>query len=179
MGVKLAAASGGSIELVPTNTASTFTVTVPAVTGTLVLTTQLLPAGTIIWFGASTAPTGYLKANGAAVSRTTYADLFTAIGTTFGVGDGTTTFNVPDMRGYFARGWVDNGSVDSGRAFGSTQTDAFASHTHTVGVVNSASNGAGDMGLTAAGANTTRTSSSAGGTETRPVNVAFLSCIKY
>lgn len=180
MGVKLAAASGGSIELVPTNTASTFTVTVPASTGTMVLTsTATVLTGAVNFFAMSTTPSGWLKANGAAISRTTYADLFTAIGTTFGVGDGSTTFNVPDMRGYFPRGWVDNGSVDSGRAFGSTQTDAFASHTHTYGVVNSASDGAGDPRLSAAGANTTRTTNSTGGTETRPYNVAFLACIKY
>lgn len=135
--------------------------------------------GSVIFFARNTAPTGWLKANGAAVSRTTYATLFTAIGTTFGVGDGTTTFNVPDMRGYFSRGWVDDGSVDSGRTFGSTQTDAFASHTHTYGVVNSASDGAGDPRLSATGANTTRTTNSTGGTETRPVNVALLACIKF
>jgi microcystin-dependent protein len=48
---------------------------------------------------ANTAPTGWLLCNGSAVSRTTYADLFTAIGTTYGVGDGSTTFNIPDLRG--------------------------------------------------------------------------------
>jgi phage-related tail fiber protein len=182
MGVKLAAASGGSIELVPTNTASTFTVTVPAVTGTLALTTQLLPAGTIIWFGASTAPTGYLKANGAAVSRTTYADLFTAIGTTFGVGDGSTTFNVPDGRGEFFRGWDDGRGVDSGRAFGSTQTDVIKNHTHTLnaaicddgGVVYNVSGGGRGSAVYATGNN-----SSGSSVETRPRNLALLACIKF
>jgi phage-related tail fiber protein len=72
-------------------------------------------------FAANTAPTGYVKANGAAISRSTYSTLFAAIGTTFGTGDGSTTFNVPDMRGEFPRGWDDGRGVDSGRAFGSAQ----------------------------------------------------------
>lgn len=55
-------------------------------------------AGTIIAFGGSTAPDGFLSCDGSAVSRTTYADLFTAISTTWGVGDGSTTFNLPDLR---------------------------------------------------------------------------------
>ena len=73
-----------------------------------------MPAGAVIFVAMDTAPSGYLKANGDAISRTTYADLFTAIGTTFGVGDGSTTFNLPDMRGEFARRWDDGRGVDSG-----------------------------------------------------------------
>lgn len=57
------------------------------------------PAGSILMYGAAAAPTGYLLCNGAAVSRATYADLFAAIGTTYGAGDGSTTFNVPDFVG--------------------------------------------------------------------------------
>lgn len=55
--------------------------------------------GTILPFGNPSTPTGWLRCDGSAVSRTTYADLFTAIGTTWGAGDGSTTFNVPDLRG--------------------------------------------------------------------------------
>lgn len=58
-----------------------------------------LSAGSLIAYAGATPPDGYLNCNGAAVSRTTYADLFTAIGTTWGTGDGSTTFNVPDLRG--------------------------------------------------------------------------------
>lgn len=65
----------------------------------LYLFTNLLPAGSIVQFGATTAPAGWLLCDGAAVSRTTYAVLFAAIGTTWGTGDGSTTFNVPDHRG--------------------------------------------------------------------------------
>jgi phage-related tail fiber protein len=77
--------------------------------------------GEVCWFARSTAPAGFLKANGAAVSRTTYAALFAAIGTTWGAGDGSTTFNVPDLRGEFVRGFDDGRGVDSGRSFGSAQ----------------------------------------------------------
>ena len=59
----------------------------------------LNPSGAMVMFGGASAPTGWLLCDGAAVSRATYATLFAAIGTTWGVGDGSTTFNVPDMRG--------------------------------------------------------------------------------
>ena len=74
--------------------------------------------GLIAYFATNSAPTGWLKANGAAVSCTTYAKLFAKIGTTFGAGDGSTTFNLPDLRGEFIRGFDDGRGVDSGRAFG-------------------------------------------------------------
>lgn len=60
--------------------------------------------GLIQMYGGATAPTGWLLCNGAAVSRTTYAALFAVISTTFGVGDNSTTFNVPDFRGIFPKG---------------------------------------------------------------------------
>lgn len=87
--------------------------------------------GKISMFARSTAPSGYLKCNGAAISRTTYAALFSAIGTTFGAGDGSTTFNIPDLRGEFIRGWDDARGVDSGRVFGGWQDGQNVSHTHT------------------------------------------------
>lgn len=84
-------------------------------------TRQMAPPGLVAHFARNSAPTGWLKANGAAVSRTAYADLFAAIGTTFGAGDGFNTFNLPDLRAEFIRGWDDGRGVDSGRAFGSQQ----------------------------------------------------------
>lgn len=57
------------------------------------------PTGSIVMYGASTPPTGWLSCNGQAVSRTTYADLFAVIGTTYGIGDGSTTFNLPNFGG--------------------------------------------------------------------------------
>jgi phage-related tail fiber protein len=80
-----------------------------------------IPSGSVIHVAMNTAPSGYLKANGAAVSRTTYAALFAAIGTIFGAGDGSTTFNLPDLRGEFLRGWDDGRGVDAGRVLGAGQ----------------------------------------------------------
>jgi len=85
-----------------------------------------MPVGAVFAFASAVAPTGYLLCNGQAVSRTTYAALFAAIGTTFGSGDSATTFNVPDMRDWFVRGKGDS------RTLGSTQTGAIQSHTHVV-----------------------------------------------
>jgi len=133
------------------------------------------PAGSVSFFARNSAPTGYLKANGAAISRTTYATLFTAIGTTFGVGDGSTTFNLPDLRGEFLRGWDDSRGVDSGRTFGSSQTDDLKSHTHTA-LANSGQLGSGGGSNYLGQPNGT---GATGGTETRPRNVALLACIKY
>ena len=63
-----------------------------------------VPVGTVEYFATATPPAGYLKADGAAVGRETYPDLFAAIGTAFGEGDGSTTFNLPDLIGQFAQG---------------------------------------------------------------------------
>lgn len=84
-------------------------------------TRQMAPAGLVGVFARNTAPAGWLKANGAAVSRTAYADLYAAIGTRYGAGDGINTFNLPDLRGEFIRGWDDGRGVDASRTFGSAQ----------------------------------------------------------
>jgi phage-related tail fiber protein len=158
-----------------------------------------VPAGSIQFFAGSSAPTGYLKANGALISRTTYADLFTAIGTTFGVGDGSTTFALPDLRGEFARGWDDGREVDSGRAFGSAQADAFQGHKHQMDRLvplrlgfdggidfSSAASNPNDCTLydfasemQAAPVTDGTNGTPRTGTETRPRNIALLACIKY
>jgi len=149
------------------------------------------PIGTVIWFAGSSAPTGYLKANGDAItngSGTTqnisadFSALYAIVGA-----------NLPDLRGEFIRGWADDRSVDSGRAIRSTQSDEFKNHQHLFG---------GDDNLGAAGGYTNVGSSYAydmvsssngnsrhyrtkdnntnyGGNETRPRNVALLACIKY
>lgn len=156
-----------------------------------------LPPGSVLYFAANSAPSGFLEANGAAVSRTTYAALFAAIGTTFGAGDGSTTFNLPDLRGEFVRGWDDGRNVDAGRAFGSAQTDAFQGHWHRItdtggGSVEISTNqvtGSGGSSrpvtASATGTNAVREAVSDGvnGTpriaaETRPRNVALMAIIK-
>lgn len=99
-----------------------------------------VPPGTLISFAGAGLPDGYLKANGAAVSRTAYAALYAAIGTAYGAGDGATTFNVPEARGVFLRGWDDGRGVDVGRVLGSNQDDAERAHKH-VAPVNDTSSG--------------------------------------
>lgn len=170
----------------------------------LALQSLLMPTATVIHVATATAPAGFLKANGAAVSRSTYANLFAKIGTTYGAGDGSTTFNLPDLRGEFIRSLDDGRNVDVGRAIGSAQAGQNASHTHTG---TTASNGAhthtydiaftdtsrtytmpdggsaqdyGDGTTHSSGAHThTFTTAASGGTETRPRNVALLACIKF
>jgi hypothetical protein len=147
--------------------------------------TDLTPAGTVIYTARTTAPTGYLKANGAAVSRTTYATLFAAIGTLYGIGDGSTTFNLPDLRGEFVRGFDDGRGVDTGRTMGSTQAQSYQSHSHPIssGAVLSGFD-AGESGSLRSGSGGAGSSPAyqstdlAGGTETRPRNIALLGCIK-
>ena len=72
------------------------------------------PIGTINAYGGATAPDGWMLCQGQAISRTDYADLFNVIGTSFGSGDGSTTFNVPDLRGEFLRGSGTNSHTNQG-----------------------------------------------------------------
>ena len=161
-----------------------------------VRSTGFVPVGAVLYFSASTSPSGYLIANGAAVPNgigtvqgvtADFSVLYAILGTTYGVA-GT----LPDLRGQFVRSWVAGGTTDSGRVFGSVQSDAFQGHSHSangpsgptgspysvpllggnlqagtsnVYAVNMASDGVNGVPRTAA--------------ETRPTNVALLACIKY
>ena len=89
-----------------------------------------VPPGQIADFGGTTAPTGWLICDGQAVSRTTYAALFAYIGTTWGVGDGITTFNVPGLQSYFRR--HRDGNASFAGAVGNKRNPANLSHTHNV-----------------------------------------------
>lgn len=129
------------------------------------------------FFACATPPPGYLKANGALVSRTAYATLFAAIGTRFGAGDGSTTFALPDLRGEFIRGFDDARGVDVNRVLGSFQAQDIQPHTHTV--YSSGNNTSYGYQGTGSGPGVYVATSSAGVTETRPRNVALLACIKY
>ena len=135
-----------------------------------------VPTGSVFTMATTTVPSGYLECDGAAVSRTTYADLFAAIGTTWGAGNGSSTFNVPDLRGEFVRGWDNGRGVDDSRTFGSFQADEFRSHTHPY----DASRGGSDYGGAnpASGSPSSGTTGSAGGAETRPRNIAMMYVIK-
>lgn len=151
-----------------------------------------VPAGTISYFAASSLPTGYIKANGATISRTTYAALFSAIGTTYGAGDGSTTFKLPDLRGEFLRGWDDGRGVDSGRGFGTAQLDAFQGHGHDLsypytgafgGTLNTTLQTQLVSGIRSNYATDPQELGSYGtprlANETRARNIALLACIKY
>ena len=154
---------------------------------------DVLPSGIVHSFAGSSAPQGYFLCDGSTVSRTTYAKLFAAIGTSSGIGDGSTTFNLPDYRGRFLRG-VDgvagndpdklsrtavNGG-NSGNAVGSVQADQFASHSHTVGVyVISNLNGPFPNGQNNGSLFSNFGTSGAGGNETRPKNAYVQYIIKY
>ncbi len=148
---------------------------------TTAFTAATVPTGSVLAFAAASVPADYLACNGALVSRSTYAALFAVLGTTYGAGDGATTFALPDLRGEFIRG-LDNGrGVDNGRALGSAQADELETHTHTTTFNNThaASNGEGYVtGANSSNGQFTATSSSTGGTETRPRNVAMSYIIK-
>ena len=201
----------------PATVAANLTLTLPAADGSSgqALTTDGsgalafatiggVPTGAVFHFAASTAPTGFLPANGSLRSRTTFAALFAVIGTTYGSGDGSTTFNLPDLRGEFIRGWADDRAVDTGRAFGSAQAYATArpqtttpskllsdgtttalesaANPSAIGFVRTSNTGesitAGSIDSTGSGTEMDVINAVAGDAETRPRNVALLACIK-
>ncbi len=158
--------------------------------------------GTVFWFAGMTAPEGALVCNGAAISRVGYAELFSVIGTTYGAGDGSTTFNIPDLRGEFIRGWDNGRGVDAERAFGSTQTGSIGAFdasaqlqpaAHIVGYENGEANARNGLGydrinksdypgITQIGFGPGTTMGLGDGLYmgvTRPRNVALLPCIQY
>ena len=142
--------------------------------------------GMVSPFAMNSAPSGWLACSGQSVSRITYAKLFAKIGTTFGTGDGSTTFKLPDMRGEFIRGFDGGRGVDTGRDFGSNQADEFSSHNHNIkmggdanAVVPTNTNNAVTTSVDGGGIYGSIQISSVGGTETRPRNIAMLYCIKY
>lgn len=147
------------------------------------------PAGTMISKASGVIPDGFLECNGAAISRALYADLFADIGTSWGAGDGSTTFNIPDMRGEFPRGWDNGRGVDLGRAIGASQAEEYKSHNHS-GTFRSTNQAysfvkAGTTGvpstMTAYNSPVNKTSNvpAQGGAETRPRNMAVMYLIKY
>jgi microcystin-dependent protein len=145
------------------------------------------PPGAIISFATSSPPTGWIECNGASLSRAVYTDLFAAIGAVFGAGNGSTTFDLPDLRGEFIRGFDNGRGVDLGRSIGTVQSHAVELHTHYLeswasqtgdGAANPRNAGYGSAGPYG---NTIPTKTQTGNTasETRPRNVAMLFCIKY
>lgn len=167
-------------------------------------TSSIVPAGSIIAYGGSTAPAGWLLCNGNAVSRTTYSALFAAIGTAHGSGNGSSTFNLPDYQGRFLRGVANSSTLDPdsasrtamstggnpGNQVGSVQGDIFRSHNHSSNMAYHGGNGdgsqpslylagVGEISYGAGSIGNKDVSSSAGGNETRPVNAYVNWIIKY
>jgi hypothetical protein len=130
-----------------------------------------IPAGTIIQYAGTTAPTGYLlcPTSATTVSRTTYATLFAAIGTTWGAGDGSTTFNIPAFTADFA-------PIQANSNVGTTSTGSVIAHTHTI-VTGGIAGGTG-FGLST-NSTSTYTTSSTGGTNNLAAGARVLFCIKY
>lgn len=183
----------------------------PAVSGALLTnlpTTGHAPIGAVVDWLNATPPTNWLECDGSAISRTTYSDLFALLSTTFGAGDGSTTFNLPDFRGEFIRGWDNGKGTDTGRTLGSYQADSIKAHTHDAGTLATASSGSHSHSLThitgvntgsgslkgpstnigdtaetttSAGAHTHTISgatASSGSTETRPRNISAMKIIR-
>jgi len=157
-----------------------------------------VPVGTVIACASDKVPDGFLECNGAAVSRSTYSALFNVIGTTYGSGDGKTTFNLPDLRGEFIRGWDHGRGVDPNRGIGTNQGDAARNIKATAGVkddgmkehlsgpfydaggfsYDAQSHGSGNGWIL--GFDLSRIGSSYPvANENRPRNVAVMFCIKY
>lgn len=149
--------------------------------------------GSVKMWPTATAPSGWLECNGAAVSRATYSALFAIISDDYGAGDGSTTFNLPDMRGRFARGWAhgstndpdratrtDRGDGTTGDNVGTKQADMFESHVH--GLLHDPSNITqvpnGVTGYYAYALPDTSNTNATGGNETRPININMMFIIK-
>jgi len=162
---------------------------------------QVLPAGCIMPFAGTSAPTSWVACDGSAISRSTYATLFAAIGTTWGSGDGSTTFNVPDLRGMFVRGTGTNATGSSsgavGPSVGTYAADTYLNHSHAVtdpghkhttaysaalvsggGVGINVFTGGGNFDTSTVTTGLTVNTSTTGGTETKPKNYGVLYIIK-
>ena len=137
-----------------------------------------VPAGMVMHFAGADAPSGWLACDGSAVARADYADLFSAIGTVHGAGDGSTTFNLPDLRGEFLRGLDSGRGVDADRALGSAQGEAYKSHTHTGSSSNTGSHThTGSVTVNAAAAHTHAVSGTAASAGAHTHTVPFGSYI--
>jgi len=178
------ASNAVTIAKMADNSVSTAEVVNSSVTLTKLATAvanSLNPVGTVIWYAGSTAPAGYLKANGDSIANgsgttqsitTDFSALYAIVGA-----------NLPDLRGEFIRGWDDGKGTDSGRGIRSSQADANKEHSHGYtdpqigGYIGLKYDGSGTTSeYVTANGGTTQTS---GGTESRPRNIALLACIKY
>ena len=140
-----------------------------------------VPVGAVMWLAAQKAPDGYLICDGALVSRTDYADLFAVIGTTFGAGDGSTTFQLPDLRAAFVRGAGTQNGYSA--TFGQKQEATgvrIASYSYAAPMGNIVTNADKSLGMPGYAAPSNQTASEQGGYQAvRPYNIALTPLIKY
>lgn len=208
----------GQTTLYSNSSASNINITFPEDTGTANFSlvtdgsgnlsfSNVMPVGAVQTFALTSAPTGWLACDGSAISRSTYSTLFSAIGTTFGSGNGTTTFTIPDLRDRFVRSSGDSRAVGTTAAHttalpsGSSYTvtiNSAGDHTHTAGdehrsgtqqcdgpdwlqgeVTANTGYGWHDRTTSTAGAHTHTASLGGGDTETAPAHIVLLYCIKY
>ena len=185
--------SSGDVILAYAKSA-TVTVIIPLKKDGSPIASASIPVGTIIDFAGDTAPAGYIKCIGQAVSRTvTYDALFAVIGTTYGTGDGSTTYNLPDLRRRVTVGKEGTGTSELGNSVGDTggeedhalSTAELASHTHTQQLVSFSAGSLSGINATTATSKAnagTPASSSAGsgdGHNTIQPSIVVTKCIKY
>ena len=153
----------------------------------LIAQASALPVGAVVAFPKTAVPPGFLEIDGSVKSIATYPDLFAYLGTTFNTGgEGAGNFRLPESRGEFLRGWDHGRGVDPGRVLGSYQVDEFKKHRHPQYEYDTGNNTpipdgsfAYDLNAnTTIGYDRTALIGYAGGSETRPRNVAVMWCIK-
>lgn len=150
--------------------------TLPDAAGTIALTSDLVPSGSILMWGGSSAPTGWLLLDGTLRSRSTYAALFSLLGTTYGVGDGSTTFGLPDMRGRAPLG-VGTGASLTARTLASTggteshvlTTAQMPAHAHAHGWPQGTTGTYGTIDSNTASSSGTANTGSQGGGTSHPI----------
>ena len=149
--------------------------------------------GSIVAYTANTVPSGYLECNGAAISRTDFSALFAIISDDFGPGNGSSTFNLPDLRGEFIRGWdhgagndpdvasrTDRGDGVTDDRIGTKQSDEIKSHTHAHHLQSIRCLNNSGTGIFSIASDTSEgTTQATGGNETRPRNVYMMYIIKF
>jgi microcystin-dependent protein len=152
-----------------------------------------VPSGTIVSFGGRNIPQGWLLCDGREISRSSYAILYLSIDSVWGNGNGTTTFNLPDLRGQFLRGVSGTSNVDpdttirtqkfsggnSGNRVGSYQGDEIKSHNHSIQQVGQSSSCGNLSGTTGSWSCNPYPTANTGGNESRPKNAYVYYIIKY
>jgi microcystin-dependent protein len=152
-----------------------------------------VPVGTIVSYGGRNIPNGWLLCDGNMISRIQYNNLFLAIDSVWGNGDGFSTFHLPDLRGQFLRGVSASSNIDPdtsnriskynggniGNKVGSFQNDELKSHNHTSSSSPYANGSSGVQGPLASGNGTAPPTGYTGGNETRPKNAYVYYIVKY